>query len=77
MVGFQLKQGKKNVLIMNGFHSEHAQRIHLTSPGIQYYRRNPLMSIVACVCVCVCERERERERERTRTNQAVGSLSNT
>ena len=24
------------------------QRIHLTSPGIKYYRRNPLISIVVC-----------------------------
>lgn len=47
MVGFKLKQGEKNVVLINGFHLN-MQRIHLTSPGIKDYRRNLLISIVVC-----------------------------
>jgi len=47
MVGFKLKQGEKNVVLINGFHCEHAKN-SLDSPGIKYYRRNPLISIVVC-----------------------------
>lgn len=47
MVGFKLKQGEKNVVLINGFHFEHAKN-SLDSPGIKYYRRNPLISIVVC-----------------------------
>lgn len=47
MVGFKLKQGEKNVFLINGFHLN-MQRILLTSPGIKDYRRNLLISIVVC-----------------------------
>lgn len=47
MVGFKLKQAEKNVVLINGFHFEHAKN-SLTSPGIKYYRRNLLMSVVVC-----------------------------
>ena len=47
VVGFKLKQGETNVVLINGFHCEHAKN-SLDSPGIKYYRRNPLISIVVC-----------------------------
>lgn len=49
MVEFKLKQGEKNVVLINGFHFEHAKN-SLTSPGIKYYyyRRNLSISLVVC-----------------------------
>lgn len=43
--GFKAKE--KNVVLINGF-ILNMQRIHLTSPGIRFYRRNLLISIVVC-----------------------------
>lgn len=40
MVGFKLKRGEKNVVLINGFHLN-MQRIHLTSPGIKDYKEKP------------------------------------
>ena len=47
VIWWDLNENKKNVVLINGFHFEHAKN-SLDGPGIKYYRRNPLISIVVC-----------------------------